>query len=100
MIVEKLKKGKATGLDEVLGEIIKGGGDIVVDWIWSLCNIAFESGVVPENWRSAVIVPLHEDKGNRTECKNYRAISLLSIVGKINMGILVDGVCIVTEDCW
>ena len=23
----------------------------MVDWIWRLCNMAFESGVVPEDWR-------------------------------------------------
>ena len=39
-------------------------------------------GVVPEDWRSAVIVPLYKGKGERTECSNYRGISLLSGVGK------------------
>ena len=31
--------------DEVTGEMIKDGGNRVVDWIWRLCNMAFESGV-------------------------------------------------------
>ena len=44
--VGKLKNGKAAGKDEVTGEMIKGGGDRVVDWIWRLSNMAFESGVV------------------------------------------------------
>ena len=70
---------------------------MVVDWIWSLCNIAFERSVVPEDWRSAVIVPLYKGKGERTESKNYRSISLLSLVRKIYVGILVDRVCILTE---
>ena len=52
--------------------------------------MAFESGVVPEDWRSAVIVPLYKGKGQRTECSNYRGISLLSMVGKIYAQILVD----------
>ena len=34
--------------------------------------MAFESGVVPEDWRSTVIVPLYKGKGWRSECKNYR----------------------------
>ena len=46
--VGKLKNGKAGGKDEVTGETIKGGGNRVVDWIWRLCNMAFESGV-PED---------------------------------------------------
>ena len=57
----------------------------------------FESGVVPEGWRSAVIVPLYKGKGERTECNNYRGISLLSVVGKIYAGILVERVRKVTE---
>ena len=49
----KLKNRKATGKDEITGEIIEGGSDRVVDWIWRLSNMDFESGVVPEDWRSA-----------------------------------------------
>ena len=43
--------------------MIKGGDDMVVDWIWRLCNMVFESGVVPEDCRSTVIIPLYKGKG-------------------------------------
>ena len=56
--------------NEVAGEMIKGKSDRVMDWIWRLCNMAFESGVVPDDSRYAVIVPLHKGKGEMTECKN------------------------------
>ena len=36
-----------------------------------------------------MIVSLCKDKGGRTECKNYRGISFLIVVGKIHAGILV-----------
>ena len=39
--------------------------------------MAFESGDVPEDWRSTMVVPLYKGKGERNECKNYRSISLL-----------------------
>ena len=58
--------------------------------------MTFENGVLPEDWRSAVIVLLYKGKGARNECKNYRGISLLSMVGKIYAGILIDRVCRVT----
>ena len=86
---EKLKNGKAAGKD-VTGDILKGEGDMVVDCIWSQCNMAFESSVGPEDWRSAVIAPLYKGKGEKTKCSNYRGISLLSMIGKIYAGILVD----------
>ena len=49
-------------------EMIKGGGDRVVDWIWRLCNMSFQSSGVPEDWRSAEIVPWYKGKVERTEC--------------------------------
>ena len=59
--------------------------------------MAFEGGVVLVDCISAVIVPLCKGKGERTECSNYRGINLLSVVGKIFTGILVDRVFKVTE---
>ena len=79
--VGKLKIGKAAGKDEITEEMIKGGFERVVDWIWSLCYMAFESGVESEDWRSEVIVPLYKGKGERSECKNYRGIGLFRVVG-------------------
>ena len=58
--------------------------------------MAFESVVVPDDWRSAMIVPLHESNGEKKGCSNYGGISLLSVVGKIYAGILVDRVRKVT----
>ena len=33
--------------------------------------MAFESGDVPEDWRSDMIVPQYKGKGEKTECKRY-----------------------------
>ena len=52
--------------------------------------MTFESGVVSGDWRSVVIIPLYKNKGERNECMNYRGISLLSVVGKIYAGILIN----------
>ena len=54
--------------------------------------MAFESGVGPEGWRSALIVPLYKGKGDRNECKNYIGVKFLSVVS----GILVERVRRVT----
>ena len=45
-----------------------------------------------------MIVPLFKGKGERTECRNYRGISLLRWLEKIYAGILVDEVHRVTVD--
>ena len=69
---------------------VAGGGDCLINKYIHVCVCTLEG------WRSAVIVPLHKGKGERTECKNYRGISLLSVVGKIYAEILVDRVRRVT----
>ena len=47
--------------------------------------MAFESGVEPEDWRPAVIVPLYKGKGERIECKNCKSFSLLSFIDFIDL---------------
>ena len=74
--------------------MLKVGGDRVVNCICRLRNMVFESNVAPEDWRAAVIVPVCKGKGERTECKNYGDISLLSII----KNIYIDRVHRVTGD--
>ena len=52
--------------------MIKGGGDKVVDRLWRPCNMAFENGVGPEDWRSAIFVSLYKGKREGTEYSNYK----------------------------
>ena len=73
----KLKNRKSADKDEVTGEMIGGGGDRVVDWIWRLSNMAFESGVMSEDWRSAMIILLYKVKEERMKCSPYRGINFL-----------------------
>ena len=94
--VRRLKNIKVPGKDKVTLEMMQGGCEMVLDWIWKLCNMGFESGGVSEDWRSAVIVSLYKGKGERTECKNYRGITLLSLIGKI-YAILMETVHRETE---
>ena len=66
---------RATSKDDITGEMIKGG--VTGWWIGSGVYVIWPLSDVPEDWRSAVTVPLYKGKGKRTECKNYRGISLV-----------------------
>jgi hypothetical protein len=44
---------------------------------------------MPDQWKESVIVPIHE-KGDKTDCNNYRGISLLSISYKILSNIVLS----------
>ena len=93
----ELKNRKAASEDRFTGEMIKDGDDRVVDWIWRLCNMAFESSVMPADWRSAVIVHCTRVKKKGWYVEIIEVLALLSVVEKINAGILVDRVCKMIE---
>ena len=40
---------KASDKDEVTEEMIKSRRELVIECVWKLCKIAFESGTVPED---------------------------------------------------
>jgi hypothetical protein len=44
---------------------------------------------LPDQWKESIIVPVHK-KGDKTDCSNYRGISLLSTSNKILSNILLS----------
>lgn len=87
--IRKLEVGKTAGADEIRPEFIKNSGMAGILWLHRIFNLALSSKAVPRNWRYAILAPIFK-KGNRKDCKNYRGISLLNVVGKIYASILMD----------
>lgn len=96
--INRLKMGKAAGVDNIPGEMLRYGGEEAVDIMHRLCKLAWEKESVPEDWRKAVIVPLYKGKGSKEECKNYRGISLLSIPGKVHARVVTQRLQKITDD--
>lgn len=84
--IRKMKRGKSPGCDGLPAEIFKEGEDIK-EWLWRVYSSAWNEEKIPEEWGQAIICPIHK-KGDKTECHNYRGISLLSHAGKIYERIL------------
>ena len=85
-----LKDGKSAGGDGIPAEAWKHGGDNnMFSRLHQLITNAWKVGSVPQAWKDASIVTIYK-KGDRTECGNYREISLLSIAGKIFASILLN----------
>ncbi len=72
-----------TGMDGITKEMLKYGGDVMVEWMLLIWGRAWKKGEVPDDWKKAIIVPLYKGKGRRSECSSYRGISLLSKPGKV-----------------
>ena len=80
--VRSLKNGKSGGIDGVLAEIVKYGGEWMVKSIWMLCVMAWKEEGVPPEWLKAIKVPIKK-RGKGDDFQHYRGVTLLSVVGKI-----------------
>ena len=94
--IRRLKNRKALGIFGITGEMLKAGGDVVVQWLHRIFCVVWGSGTVPADWRKVQIVPVHK-KGSRTQCKNYRGISLLSVPGKVYATVLDKRIRAITD---
>ncbi|KAK3548138.1 hypothetical protein QTP70_004870 [Hemibagrus guttatus] len=86
-VVQQLLGGKAPGVDEIRPEYLKSLDVVGLSWLTRLCNIAWQSGTVPLDWATRVVVSLFK-KGDQRVCSNYRGITLLSLPGKVYFRIL------------
>jgi hypothetical protein len=80
--VSKLKNGKATGKDNIPGEFLKNGGQLLQN---ALLDIFYKIKVqekIPEEWYEGIVKPLFKD-GSRECLNNYRGITISSIVYKV-----------------
>ena len=74
-------------MDEVRPEFLRALDVVGLSWLTRLCSIAWTSGTVPLDWQIGVVVPLFK-KWDRRVCSNYRGITLLSLPGKVYLGVL------------
>ena len=76
---------KAMGPDELLVELLKLGPNhdpTVLREFHRVIKLVYRQRNVPQRWRDAVINVLHTKK-DRTECGNYRDISLVAHESKV-----------------
>lgn len=85
--IRSLKQRKSPGIDDVPPEALLHAGVALQQRIHRLLGVIWNREHVPQDWKDAVVVPVHK-KGARTDCSNYRGISLLSIAGKILTSII------------
>ena len=80
--LESMKHGKATGPDELPAETLKALDEQSVEKITSLCNIMYNSGMVPTEMKHSVFITLPK-KPKAMMCTEFRTISLMSHVTRL-----------------
>ena len=80
--IDRLKKTKSPGPDEVYPRILKECRDELCEPIEKIFRNSLDTGIVPKLWRQANVVPIFK-KGDKADSSNYRPISLTSVIGKM-----------------
>lgn len=87
--IQRLKKGKAPGKDEIENEAWIYGTDEMMERLLEILNDVWNGRGFPRKWREGIICPVHK-KGNRHAVENYRGITLLNTAYKIYAMIMEE----------
>jgi len=89
LAIEKLKIYKSPGIDQIPAEMIKAGGRTICCEIHKLMISVCNKEELPDEWKESIILSIYK-KGDKTDCNNYRGISLLPTTYKVLSNILLS----------
>jgi hypothetical protein len=75
--IRKLKSYKFLGNDQIPAELIKAEGETLCSYVHKRIFSIWNKEELPQQRKVSIIVPIYK-KGDKTDCNNYRGISLLS----------------------
>jgi len=81
MAINKLTRHKSPGIDQIPAKLITAGRTKFPrsrSEIHKRLSSIWNKEELPEEWKDSSIVPIYK-KGDKTDCSNYRGISILSV---------------------
>ena len=81
--IQSMKAGKAAGPDGLPPDLFRHGGAALLRFLTEFCRKCWQEKAVPAQWLRANIVTIYKRKGEKSECGNYRGLSLLDVAGKM-----------------
>jgi hypothetical protein len=85
---EKLKRYKSLSMDHILAELIQAGGNTLSFEIHKHINAIWNKEELPQQWKGSITEHICR-QGDKTNCSNYRRISLLPTIYTMVSNILV-----------
>jgi len=83
--IKRLRNGRAPGPDVIPPELLKCAIHPVAHSLHSIFLSVWRTGKMTTDWKDGIIVTLYKGKGPKSECSNYRPITLLSVLGKSSL---------------
>jgi hypothetical protein len=75
MAIEKLKRLRSPGTDQITAELMKARSRKFRSEISKLINSIWNKEELSEEWKESIILPIYKN-GDKTDCSNYRGKSL------------------------
>ena len=86
-LLSSLDTHKSAGFDNIPTCLLKEAAAELAPSLADLANLSFATGEIPQDWKDATITPFPK-AGNPSLPTNYRPISLLSILSKVQERII------------
>ena len=83
---------KAVGPDSLPAEVLKLDRPKFIRYFHNLLVNVWRTGEVPQQCKDATIKVLHKQK-DRSDCNNYRGISLVAHSGKVLLKVVASRIC-------
>ena len=81
-VIKRLKRNKAPGNDNITADVLKYGGEPIIQMFTNMFKRCLSEGKLPNSWKNASVILIHK-KGDTADITNYRPISLLPITYKV-----------------
>ena len=88
MAIQSMNNNKSPGIDNILAELYKKGGGLLLNRIHCLIKGVWREEKLPTDWTKNIIVPIYKNRGDKLQCKTYRGISLLCTGYKILTAVI------------
>ena len=82
-MITNLYLSKASGLDCIPVVVLKNCEPELSYILAELFNMCLKESCFPDCWKVLLVVPVFKNVGERSTTKNYRLVSLLSVVSKV-----------------
>ena len=87
--IKAVKDNKSQGVDGIPPRLLMETVEQISMPLARVFNLSLKEGVVPFEWKEANIIPLFK-KGSRNKSKNYRPVSLTSVICKLLERLIKD----------